>query len=251
MGDRPLHCSIKNPFVLTVEDQKSVFHSGCKVIEVTFPNVSVPEKQTVPISLCERVGEICFKNYYTAYISIRVKFKAAPDNGTDSAGDIKWRTCVRKMRLMPNPHKESGSQDYFSISKKQFSFDISNISAMRIILQQPSPVWKEFRIEDLKLYRSSEMMSKPPPLPAWLTESSINSTKHKLELQTKAKEKIYFDDSDSQENEEVGIPNLESISSGLQELWGLSEEMAVNQTSTDIGRYEVDGCYEINLLAYT
>ncbi|XP_062590200.1 nicolin-1-like isoform X4 [Saccostrea cucullata] len=229
MGDRPLHCSIKNPFVLTVEDQKSVFHSGCKVIEVTFPNVSVPEKQTVPISLCERVGEICFKNYYTAYISIRVKFKAAPDNGTDSAGDIKWRTCVRKMRLMPNPHKESGSQDYFSISKKQFSFDISNISAMRIILQQPSPVWKEFRIEDLKLYRSSEMMSKPPPLPAWLTESSINSTKHKLE----------------------GIPNLESISSGLQELWGLSEEMAVNQTSTDIGRYEVDGCYEINLLAYT
>ncbi|XP_061186579.1 nicolin-1-like isoform X4 [Saccostrea echinata] len=229
MGDRPLHCSIKNPFVLTVEDQKSVFHSGCKVIEITFPNVSVPEKQTVPISLCERVGEICFKNYYTAYISIRVKFKAAPDNGTDSAGDIKWRTCVRKMRLMPNPHKESGSQDYFSISKKQFSFDICNISAMRIILQQPSPVWKEFRIEDLRLYRSSEMMSKPPPLPAWLTESSANSTKHKLE----------------------GIPNLESISSGLQELWGLSEEMAVNQTRTDIGRYEVDGCYEINLLAYT
>lgn len=39
----------------------------------------------------------------------------------------------------------------------QFSFDISNISAMRIILQQPSPVWKEFRIEDLRLYRSSEV----------------------------------------------------------------------------------------------
>ncbi|XP_048739330.1 nicolin-1-like isoform X7 [Ostrea edulis] len=228
MGDRPLHCSIKNPVVLTVEDQKNAFHSGCKVIDVTFPNISVPEKQTVPISLCERVGEICFKNYYTAYISVRVKFKAAPDNATDS-GEIKWRTCVRKMRLMPNPHKEGGSQDYFSISKKQFSFDISNISALRIILQQPSPVWKEFRVEDLRLYRSSEMLSKPPPLPGWLTEDSANSTKHKLE----------------------GIPNLESISSSLQELWGLSEEMSVNQSKTDIGRYEVDGCYEINLLAYT
>ncbi|XP_055999894.1 nicolin-1-like isoform X8 [Ostrea edulis] len=225
MGDRPLHCSIKNPVVLTVEDQKNAFHSGCKVIDVTFPNISVPE-----------VGEICFKNYYTAYISVRVKFKAAPDNATDS-GEIKWRTCVRKMRLMPNPHKEGGSQDYFSISKKQFSFDISNISALRIILQQPSPVWKEFRVEDLRLYRSSEMLSKPPPLPGWLTEDSANSTKHKLELQTKAKEK--------------GIPNLESISSSLQELWGLSEEMSVNQSKTDIGRYEVDGCYEINLLAYT
>ncbi|XP_055999896.1 nicolin-1-like isoform X9 [Ostrea edulis] len=217
MGDRPLHCSIKNPVVLTVEDQKNAFHSGCKVIDVTFPNISVPE-----------VGEICFKNYYTAYISVRVKFKAAPDNATDS-GEIKWRTCVRKMRLMPNPHKEGGSQDYFSISKKQFSFDISNISALRIILQQPSPVWKEFRVEDLRLYRSSEMLSKPPPLPGWLTEDSANSTKHKLE----------------------GIPNLESISSSLQELWGLSEEMSVNQSKTDIGRYEVDGCYEINLLAYT
>ncbi|XP_048739328.1 nicolin-1-like isoform X3 [Ostrea edulis] len=241
MGDRPLHCSIKNPVVLTVEDQKNAFHSGCKVIDVTFPNISVPEKQTVPISLCERVGEICFKNYYTAYISVRVKFKAAPDNATDS-GEIKWRTCVRKMRLMPNPHKEGGSQDYFSISKKQFSFDISNISALRIILQQPSPVWKEFRVEDLRLYRSSEMLSKPPPLPGWLTEDSANSTKHKLELQTKAKEKIVT---------VMGIPNLESISSSLQELWGLSEEMSVNQSKTDIGRYEVDGCYEINLLAYT
>nr|XP_022298260.1 nicolin-1-like isoform X5 [Crassostrea virginica] len=228
MGDRPLHCSIKNPITLTVEDQKNVFHSGCKVIDVTFPNVSTPETLTVPVSFCERVGEICFRNYYTAYISIRVKFKAAPDNGTES-GEVKWKTCVRKMRLMPSPHKESGSQDYFTISKKQFSFEVSNISGMRIILQQPSPVWKEFRIEDLRLYRSSEMMSKPPPLPAWLTEDSPNSTKHKLE----------------------GIPNLESISSSLQELWGLSEEMSVNQSKTDIGRYEVDGCYEVNLLAYT
>lgn len=46
---------------------------------------------------------------------------------------------------------------YKLILLSQFSFDISNISAMRIILQQPSPVWKEFRIEDLRLYRSSEV----------------------------------------------------------------------------------------------
>ncbi|XP_055999892.1 nicolin-1-like isoform X4 [Ostrea edulis] len=238
MGDRPLHCSIKNPVVLTVEDQKNAFHSGCKVIDVTFPNISVPE-----------VGEICFKNYYTAYISVRVKFKAAPDNATDS-GEIKWRTCVRKMRLMPNPHKEGGSQDYFSISKKQFSFDISNISALRIILQQPSPVWKEFRVEDLRLYRSSEMLSKPPPLPGWLTEDSANSTKHKLEAE-KMDEKYILKHAPSRPSNAGGIPNLESISSSLQELWGLSEEMSVNQSKTDIGRYEVDGCYEINLLAYT
>lgn len=32
----------------------------------------------------KQVGEICFKNYYTAYVSIRVKFKAAPENGAES-----------------------------------------------------------------------------------------------------------------------------------------------------------------------
>lgn len=32
----------------------------------------------------KQVGEICFKNYYTAYVSIRVKFKAAPENGAEA-----------------------------------------------------------------------------------------------------------------------------------------------------------------------
>jgi len=36
-------------------------------------------------------------------------------------------------------------------------FELVNVSALRIILQQPSPVWKEFKIEDLKIYRSSEV----------------------------------------------------------------------------------------------
>lgn len=37
-------------------------------------------------SICsvKQVGEICFKNYYAAYVSIRVKFKAAPENGAEA-----------------------------------------------------------------------------------------------------------------------------------------------------------------------
>ena len=35
--------------------------------------------------------------------------------------------------------------------------ELSNVIAIRVILQQPSPVWKDFRIEDLKLYRTSEV----------------------------------------------------------------------------------------------
>ena len=36
-------------------------------------------------------------------------------------------------------------------------FDLVNVSALRLILQQPSPVWKDFKIEDLKVFRSSEV----------------------------------------------------------------------------------------------
>jgi hypothetical protein len=37
-------------------------------------------------------------------------------------GDSKWKTCVRRFRLMPNPHMEEGSQEYFCVGKKQVIF---------------------------------------------------------------------------------------------------------------------------------
>ncbi|XP_071136946.1 nicolin-1-like isoform X3 [Mytilus edulis] len=226
MTDRPLHSHIKNPVILTISDGKTEFHSGCRVIDINFPNISNPESSNpISVSICERVGEIHFKNSYTAFITVKAKFKAQAENG-DAGGDAKWKTCVRRFRLMPNPHMEEGSQDYFCLGKKHFMNELSNITQIRVILQQPSPVWKDFRIEELKLYRSAEM-NKTPALPSWLIEDSGKSKK-----------------SDS-------VPNLEAISSSLQHLWALAEEVGAKQTERALGRYEVDGCYEINLLSYT
>ena len=36
-----------------------------------------------------------------------------------TGNEVKWRTCVKKMRLMPSPHVEAGAQDYFIITRKQ------------------------------------------------------------------------------------------------------------------------------------
>ncbi|XP_063400163.1 nicolin-1-like isoform X3 [Mytilus trossulus] len=226
MTDRPLHSHIKNPVILTISDGKTEFHSGCRVIDINFPNITNPESSNpISVSICERVGEIHFKNSYTAFITVKAKFKAQAENG-EVGGDAKWKTCVRRFRLMPNPHMEEGSQDYFCLGKKHFMNELSNIIQLRVILQQPSPVWKDFRIEELKLYRSAEM-NKTPALPSWLIEDSGKSKK-----------------SDS-------VPNLEAISSSLQHLWALAEEVGAKQTERALGRYEVDGCYEINLLSYT
>ncbi|KAH3860377.1 hypothetical protein DPMN_023275 [Dreissena polymorpha] len=214
MTERPLHCTIKTPVLITLSDLKSEFHSGCRMIDISLSNVINPE-----------VGEIHFKNSYTAYITVKAKCRL-PDSKDGS--EVKWRTCVRRFRLMPNPNVEAGSQDYFVLSRKQMQFDLVNVSALRIILQQPSPVWKEFKIEDLKVFRSSDSI-KPNPLPSWLTDTPDKSNRKKIE----------------------GVANLESLSSTLQQLWALSEEVSAQQTNRALGRYEVDGSYEINLLSYT
>lgn len=69
------------------------------------PAVSPPPRQ---------VEEITFKNFYTAYLSVRL-LRRSP--GQDAAA--KWSTALRDLPLMDNPHTEGGSQDYYSIHRTQ------------------------------------------------------------------------------------------------------------------------------------
>lgn len=41
--DRPIHCNVRNPVLLNIADAKTEFHSGCRVIDITFPNITNPE----------------------------------------------------------------------------------------------------------------------------------------------------------------------------------------------------------------
>lgn len=45
MNEKPLTYAVKNPVFVTV-DPKSSFHSGCKVIDITFPSIVNPEVRT-------------------------------------------------------------------------------------------------------------------------------------------------------------------------------------------------------------
>ncbi|ESO84393.1 hypothetical protein LOTGIDRAFT_236344 [Lottia gigantea] len=218
MQEKSILCSIKPTVSLLVGDHKHDFFSGCKMFDVTFPNIINPE-----------IGEICFQNFYVAQLTIRAKFRSADLNG--QTGTLKWRTCVRKMQLMPNAHTEDGSHDYFTLNRKHFNFDIVNLSTLRFILHQPSPVWKDFKLEDIRFYRSPQV-SKSTGLPYWLTEEQT-------EEKAKDKQKLQ------------GLPDLDMLSANLQALWSMAEEVSDNQSTVPLGRYEVDGCYDINLLSYT
>lgn len=61
-----------------------------------------------------QVQEIVFRNFYTAFLSVRVQ---RPGPG----GSQRWVTCLRDLCLMPCPHTEEGSQDYFCLRRHQVS----------------------------------------------------------------------------------------------------------------------------------
>jgi len=48
-----------------------------------------------------------------------------------------------------------------------------------------------------------------------------------------------------------GLPDPEEISRHLHEMLRLTEKVEEFRASSDLGRFDVDGCYEINLLSYT
>lgn len=62
-----------------------------------------------------QIRDVSFKNYYTAFLTMRLQMKGS----ASQEGSVKWVTCLRNHRLMPNPHTEEGSQDYFSVYRHQ------------------------------------------------------------------------------------------------------------------------------------
>ncbi|CAL1539907.1 unnamed protein product [Lymnaea stagnalis] len=232
MNDKPISCTIKGAVNLNVDVRPGIaqnFNSGCKIIDISFPSIINPE-----------IGEIHFQNSYVAFITLKVKIKvteATPKHGQNDQG---WKTAIHSLKLMPDPHAETGAQDLFCLTRKHFSCDLSNVVFLRLILQQPSPMWKDFNVQDIKIFRTP-LGSRAVPFPHWITEEAKNSTGGKKEIEV----------SQSVPKSTKGVPDLDALSSKLQQLWALAEEASSNQPEESLGRYEVDGCYDINLLSYT
>ncbi|KAI5093392.1 nicolin-1 [Silurus meridionalis] len=218
MRGNPVDCVVKSPVALQLGDVVSdSVRPGVYITDVVLAE---------PLS----IQEISFKNYYTAYLTVRV---LKNEEGSDE-NSAKWFTCVRNYSLMSSPHTEGGSQDYFSIYRQQSSpskqrsktatfqpiiifwervkptanlmlTEPDNVITVRLILRQPSSVWLNFSIEDIKIYSLAD----------------------------------------------EGLPDPDTVSSSIQQMWALTEIMQSSQTSASIGRFDVDGCYDINLLSYT
>ncbi|XP_035708877.1 uncharacterized protein LOC118436042 [Folsomia candida] len=64
-----------------------------------------------------------------------------------------WEYCTSK-RLMPWPHFELGSQDVFSIQATESLTEWRDVFVMRLVIHQPSSVWKKFSLEGINIFRN-------------------------------------------------------------------------------------------------
>ncbi|XP_072276393.1 nicolin-1 [Pyxicephalus adspersus] len=205
-------CTIRAPVPLQLGDGKSELgRPGVYVIDVTFPKPLI-------------VNEISFKNFYTAFLTVRIQQRSSthPRNK-------RWRTCVRDLQLMPNPHTEDSAQEYVSLHENQMLCATDHVISMRLFLRQPSPVWTTFSIEDLQINPNGRQ--RPQKGFSWW----LNHLPPKEQLRSLSK----------------SLPNPERVSSEVQQMWVLTEVMRSNQSSASVGRFDVDGCYDMNLLSYT
>lgn len=204
-----------------ISNGSSDFHSGCSVIEVLFPKVSSVD-----------IEEINFKNYYTAMLTVLVRLRPSTANNDTTGLQPEWHICVRSKTLMPFPNCEQASEDYFTIKSDECLVALHGVTELRFVLQQPSPMWKEFKIEEIQITSAPLITMEKPELVRWLSELD--------------KEK-----SSNEDQQLKGISSVADISKRLQHMWALTEnaQLAVADMA-NINRYDIDGCYDVTLLSY-
>ena len=62
-----------------------------------------------------------------------------------------WVVSIQNRELMPDPHSEFGSLDDVIITSSESLVPMHDITALRFLLRQPSPHWKNFGIEDISV----------------------------------------------------------------------------------------------------
>eukprot|EP01059_Diplonema_ambulator_P011877 TRINITY_DN21952_c0_g1_i1.p1 TRINITY_DN21952_c0_g1~~TRINITY_DN21952_c0_g1_i1.p1 ORF type:complete len:211 (+),score=52.77 TRINITY_DN21952_c0_g1_i1:2-634(+) len=131
----------------------------CTVGQVTKMKGEVPCVTFVDVSFHtpSRLNYLVFQNYYTHSIKV---MHYEPQSSTQ------WKTVLSNYKLMKNPHHESDAQDYHCIDVfRTFNrtFDCFRVTALRIILTQPSPQWISFALHNIKAYVLHDTTPRTPP----------------------------------------------------------------------------------------
>lgn len=211
--EETLEFKARGPVPVFLEDERSDSKSGCSILDLSFHEPVI-------------IKEIRFRNYYTCYVSLLVK-KVPAEKDVKNRDLLPWQVSVKSFILMEDPHCEQNSQDIVAINMKESIVLWSGVVQLRIILKQPSFQWKKFGIKDLTIFGELCKDTKQ-------TSTSHSSTARKSESKV----------STEQVCKEKNVTREE-----VQKLSDIAELLKDKQTSgAAVGRFEVDGSYDISHL---
>ncbi|KAK8388991.1 hypothetical protein O3P69_020754 [Scylla paramamosain] len=174
------------PTPVCVDEGTLPSRTGCYVITLTFPQPT-------------QVGEITFRNHYTWAVGVHVLRATSSTSssggvvgagllGGEAGGDAAWvwkdpaawQVGVRNKVIMPHPHTETASHDFVSITCLESRIDWQDVIGMRLVLRQPSPVWRTFFIEEITAYR--ELPRLPPFSVPIITQDGQSSRNQQVSI---------------------------------------------------------------------
>eukprot|EP01028_Stygiella_incarcerata_P005794 TRINITY_DN2405_c0_g1_i1.p1 TRINITY_DN2405_c0_g1~~TRINITY_DN2405_c0_g1_i1.p1 ORF type:complete len:205 (+),score=32.19 TRINITY_DN2405_c0_g1_i1:62-676(+) len=132
-----------------LEVEAEVLGSTCHTHDETPDGPDIrPHSFILELTTPRMVNFLEFENYYAAQVSITTRRK-----GSDA-----WSQVVRDVTLMNNVHVENEGQLHHRIP-----FDFHHpVTEVRVFFWQPSPVWKEYGLRNVKLLCKREKHHESP-----------------------------------------------------------------------------------------
>ncbi|CAF4189687.1 unnamed protein product [Rotaria magnacalcarata] len=108
------------------------------------------------------------------------------------------------------------------------------IYQIRFILQQPSSIWKDFTIDNVKIHNQTiPIKDRKPSIERLLASTLIN-------------------DDQMAEPAFTNIPTMNELSQHLQAMWAICAKMQQSDYGPEhIKRFDIDGAYDLQILSYT
>ncbi|CAF2717236.1 unnamed protein product [Rotaria sp. Silwood2] len=109
-----------------------------------------------------------------------------------------------------------------------------SIYQIRFVLQQPSSIWKDFSIDNVKIHNQTiSIKDRKPSIERLLASTLIN-------------------DDQMTEMTFSKIPPINELSQHLQAMWTICAKMQQSDYGSEhIKRFDIDGSYDLQILSYT
>ncbi|KAK4328827.1 hypothetical protein Pmani_000769 [Petrolisthes manimaculis] len=203
--------SQSGPTPVCVDEAGLTTRTGCFIITLTFPQPT-------------QIGEITFRNHYTWAVGVHVLRGPSSSTSTSTGGLMgagllgggesdaawawkdpgAWQVGVKNKVIMPHPHTETASHDFVSVTCLESRVDWQDVLGLRLVLRQPSPVWRTFFIQEVTVYREL------PRLPPFSVPIITRSGQREKSQQVSPLERLI-----QQTRKAMQVPDDNSLQSGL------------------------------------